>query len=222
VSSTLKASKTLSSDFITSINTAKPMRLRLQSWYSSLPEAFRIASHSSAQEEALRSSPQHGVAILQFCYLTAQVLLHRALLRTVTPSPPLAIITSGDEDEAEHDYLSFIDHMSWQELFTNSQDFEQLPLATSVDFGAALEGTLDIAEKCGAIITRFIKGLVYEDFDAFWYGCKLHAPSSWRTPSCSTECNIHVNRDPSLHCGRVELHCSTASASTKCGTGYQG
>jgi hypothetical protein len=221
VSSTLKASKTLASDFVASINTAKPMRLKLQSWYSNLPEAFRIASHVSSQKETQRSPPQHGIAILQFCYLTAQVLLHRALLRTIARSPPLAIITSSDEDEAEQDYFPLIDQMSWQDLFTASQDFGQLPSASTVDSGAALEATLDVAEKCGAVITQFVRGLAHEDFDAFWYGCKSPAPSISKTPR-SSEADFRINRDPSLHCGRVELHCSTASPSTKCRTGYQG
>ena len=111
--------------------------------------------------------------MLQFCYLMAQILLYRALLRTITPSPPVAIITGGDEDDGEPDHLSSIDQMSWQDLFFNIGDLEQLLPASSAESGAASEALLNFAEKCGAIMTHFVRGLAHEDYDALWYGCKL-------------------------------------------------
>lgn len=151
--------------------------MKLQSWYSSLPENFHIKTNTQAHQESWRSPARHGVAVLQFCYLIAQVLLYRAILRTISRSPPLAIITGDEEEEdGDQDYLSLIDQTSWEDLFTNNYDHDQLPPTNAADSGAALEATLNIAEKCGAIVTHFVKGLGHEDFDALWYGCKSSCP----------------------------------------------
>lgn len=149
--------------------------MKLQSWYSNLPEIFHIKNAADAQAGNPRLSRRNGVAVLQFCYLMAQILLYRALLRTITPSPPVAIIAGDDEDEdtGAHDHLSSIDLTSWQDFFLDSHDLGQLPLASSAESGEALDAVLNTAEKCGAIMTHFVKGLAYEDFDALWYGCRL-------------------------------------------------
>lgn len=161
---------------------AQPLRMKLQSWYSNLPEIFHIKNTTDAQGENSRLPRRDGVAVLQFCYLMAQILLYRALLRTITPSPPVAIIAGDDEDNGEHDYLSWIDQTSWQDFFLNSHDFGQLPPASSAESGVALEAVLNTAEKCGAIMTHFIKGLAHEDFDALWYGCKLSCFQTFAIP----------------------------------------
>lgn len=171
-SSTLRASQNLSCDFRTSIDTANPLRVKLQSWYSTLPENFHIKTNTQAHQGSWRPPSRHGVAVLQFCYLLAQVMLYRAILRTITRGPPLAIITGGEEEDGDQDYLSLIDQTSWEDLFANNYDHEQLPPTNTADSAAALEATLNVAEKCGAIVTHFVKGLGHEDFDALWYGCK--------------------------------------------------
>lgn len=157
--------------------------MKLQSWYSNLPEAFHIKDKTAAQGGDQRNPRPSGVAVLQFGYLIAQVLLYRALLRTITRSPPLAVIAGGDEDDGENDYLSLINQTSWQDLFVNSHDLEQLPLTSPIEPGAALEAVLNVSEKCGAIVTHFVKGLAHEDFDALWYGCKLWALPKYFAPS---------------------------------------
>lgn len=153
--------------------------MKLQSWYSSLPDHFRININNTAHQSSWKSPSRDGIAVLQFCYLIAEVLLYRAILRSITRSPPLAIITGGEEEEGDEDYLSLIDRTSWEDLFTSNFDLDQLPPATAIDSSAALEATLNVAEKCGGIVTHFVKDLGHEDFDALWYGCKLDLPSSF-------------------------------------------
>lgn len=166
--------------------------MRLQTWYSSLPESFRIKNATDAQGGNPRSSRRNGVAVLQFCYLMAQILLYRALLRTITPSPPVAIIAGDDdeEDTGEHDYLSSIDLTSWQDFLLNSHDLGQLPPTSSAESGEAIDAILNTAEKCGAIMTHFVRGIAHEDFDALWYGCKLSQVPNTCNPLHGSEVTI--------------------------------
>ena len=90
----------------------------------------------------------------------------------MTRSPPLAIITGGEDEEGDQDHLSLIDRTSWEDLFTSNYDLDQIPSANATDSGAAVEATLNVAEKCGGIVTHFVKSLGHEDYDALWYGCR--------------------------------------------------
>lgn len=171
MNSTLRASQKLCDEFDASITVARPLRERLQLWYSDLPPDLRIKPHAPPRDRRWSSLSTHGVAVLHFCYLTAELMLYRAILRTLTPSPPPALIT--DEEG-----FSMAGQINWEDVFLRDLNLNQLPSPDSLGSGEGVEAALAAAEKCAGIIANFTFDLTSNDFETMWYGCEWHLASS--------------------------------------------
>lgn len=59
---------------------AKPVQLKLKSWYSGLPAVIRLESISSGDQSSSRPS---GVGALHLAYFAAEITLHRRIIHTM-------------------------------------------------------------------------------------------------------------------------------------------
>ncbi|KAH7303875.1 fungal-specific transcription factor domain-containing protein [Stachybotrys elegans] len=167
---TLKAAQKLSEDFRASIDSARPIRQALQTWYSGLPEELRLKTQP---EGHIAHSRRQGVAALHFCYLTLELFLYRAILRPLARSPPPPPVSHEEPClNTSAEYLMpgqstspwFLDDLTLDNL-----RFDQLPPLDFAEFGEAAEVTLSAAERCAGIIVNFVGTLRAQDFDVLWY-----------------------------------------------------
>jgi hypothetical protein len=173
----------LSNNLRGSIDAARPIRQGLQAWYSALPEDLRFKSRSEGQ--LLPSRRRQGVAVLQFSYLTLELLLYRATLQPLARSPPPPPISPEEEEEASTSPLvhgaplSGPSPTSWPfDHFTpDILELDQLLATDFPMFAEASEATLNAAEKCAGIIVTFVATLTAQDFDTLWYSCSFLPPS---------------------------------------------
>lgn len=80
----IRATKRLQNDIDATLETAKPLRIRLADWYQSLPEGLLPNQRSASPESPRRRSSQHeldGNGSLHLAYITAKIELFRAMLR---------------------------------------------------------------------------------------------------------------------------------------------
>ncbi|KAJ5115503.1 hypothetical protein NUU61_001262 [Penicillium alfredii] len=158
---TLRASQFLNANFNTSSDLGRALLEKLNEWYSSLPETFRLPNWSKSV---------HGLApyptSIHFAYLLLVVYVYRAMLRPMarSSSPPLIFdledmsATSLPVDEAILD-------------FAEVPELESLPeIEISDEYGTG-EATLHAAEKCATIVVNFTRRLTSSDFTGFWYSC---------------------------------------------------
>ncbi|KAJ5296198.1 hypothetical protein PENANT_c021G03926 [Penicillium antarcticum] len=157
---TLRASQILNANFSTSAELGRGLLERLNDWYSSLPETFRLPNWSKSVN-GLAPYPTS----IHFAYLLLVVYVYRAMLRPMarSSSPPLIFDL---EDMSATSPLpvneSMLDFMGLPEI-------ESLPeIEISDEFGTG-EATLHAAEKCASILVNFTRRLTSSDFTGFWY-----------------------------------------------------
>ncbi|KAJ5989743.1 hypothetical protein N7522_009950 [Penicillium canescens] len=157
---TLRASQILNANFSTSAELGRGLLEKLNAWYSSLPETFRLPNWSKSVN-GLAPYPTS----IHFAYLLLVVYVYRAMLRPMarSSSPPLIFDL---EDMSATSPLpvneSMLDFMDLPEI-------ESLPeIAISDEFGTG-EATLHAAEKCASILVNFTRRLTSSDFTGFWY-----------------------------------------------------
>lgn len=166
--STLRASQLLNADFTASSELGRDLLERLNGWYSSLPETFRLPNWSKSVN-GLAPYPTS----IHFAYLLLVVYVYRAMLRPMARSsePPLIFdledMTTTSPLPVDESILDFSD----------LPEIESLPeISISDEFGTG-EATLHAAEKCASILVNFTRRLTSSDFTAFWYSCKLFSES---------------------------------------------
>lgn len=153
----------MSEDFRASINAARPIREKLQTWYSSLPESLRIRTQPAKDQPD--PGRKAGTGVLHFAYLTLELFVYRAILRPLARSPPPPPIIADDKTADSTMWL--LEDLG---LGFDGYGLDQLPSAVDVsEFGEAAEATLNAAEKCAGIIVNFVGALKHFDFDMFWY-----------------------------------------------------
>ncbi|KAJ5601224.1 hypothetical protein N7510_010758 [Penicillium lagena] len=156
---TLKASQCLNANFSASAELGQMLLEKMNVWYSSLPDTFRLPNWSKSV---------HGLApyptSIHFAYLLLVVFVYRAMLRPMarSSSPPLIFdledMSTTSPLVAEESILDF----------TSAPEIESLPEVTlSNDYGTG-ETTLHGAEKCAAVLVNFTRRLTSSDFSAFW------------------------------------------------------
>ena len=164
IRSTLRASQILNANFSTSAELGRGLLEKLNAWYSSLPETFRLPNWSKSVN-GLAPYPTS----IHFAYLLLVVYVYRAMLRPMarSSSPPLIFdledMSATSPLPANESMLDFMD----------LPEIESLPeIAISDEFGTG-EATLHAAEKCASILVNFTRRLTSSDFTGFWYSCKL-------------------------------------------------
>ncbi|KAL3459565.1 hypothetical protein BJX64DRAFT_291069 [Aspergillus heterothallicus] len=142
ISSTLKATSRLANDLNSSLNVARPLRTRLNEWYSALPEKYKLQQDPTSTSPGI-SGPSFA-AYLRLSYLTLELFIYRALLRPIGHT-----VTSKQASS-----LAPINpHLAGQE--------DSLDTAT--------EATYVAAEGCASLIVSYVSGLKSKDFNSFWF-----------------------------------------------------
>ncbi|KAF7169974.1 hypothetical protein CNMCM5623_002498 [Aspergillus felis] len=161
---TLRASQFLSEKFNASHDTGRPLLEKLNGWYSSLPESFRLPNWSKSVS-GLAPYPTS----IHFAYLILVIFIYRAMLRPMarSSSPPLIFdldelpTTSADSALVAEDY-SILD-------FADLPEIESFPAVELSDDHSTGEATLNAAERCASIVISFTRRLTASDFTGFWY-----------------------------------------------------
>lgn len=170
----MKASQKLSEDFRASIDAARPIRQRLQGWYSGLPNDLRLKPRLEIR--VLRGH-QRGIAALHLSYLSLELFLYRAILRPLARSPPPPPIMPEETFSSPANIPLFQGPSTspWflDDLAMDGFELDQLPTVDFAEFGEAAEATLNAAEKCAGIIVNFVASLMAQDFDIMWYPCEF-------------------------------------------------
>lgn len=151
-------------DLDSSANLGKELLEKLNSWYSSLPETFRLPNWSKSV---------HGLApwptSIHFAYLLLVVYVYRAMLRPMakSSSPPMIF----DLEEMSATSPMPVDESSFG--FTDLSEINTMHISIPEVSGPS-ETTLYAAEKCATILVNFSRRLTPSDFNAFWYSCMSH------------------------------------------------
>ncbi|KAJ0426791.1 hypothetical protein BJY00DRAFT_306787 [Aspergillus carlsbadensis] len=149
---TLKATSRLAKDLHSSLSVAKPLRTRLNEWYSALPDEYRLTQDAA-------SSTQHNnsglklASYLRLSYLTLELFIYRALLRPIGPT------VTPDRGS---------DLRSRAHRPTAQQDRQQ-----DGNLDTAIEATYIAAEGCASLVVSYVSGLKSRDFNSFWFSCRL-------------------------------------------------
>lgn len=162
---TLRAAQYLSENFTASQDTGRALLERLNTWYASLPETFRLPNWSKSVS-GLAPYPTS----IHFAYLILVVYVYRAMLRPMarSSSPPLIF----DVDEMPTTSTLPVEDSSILD-FADIPELESFP-AVDVDpseVSGTGETTLNAAERCASIVINFTKRLTASDFTGFWYSC---------------------------------------------------
>lgn len=157
----------LNADFDTSIALGRDLLEKLNSWYSSLPETFRLPNWSKSV---------HGQApyptSIHFAYLLLVVYVYRAMLRPMARSSDPPMIFDLEEMAATSPLP--VDDPSLD--FADLSGLDTIPDISIPDVSGTSEITLHAAEKCATILVNFTRRLTPSDFTGFWYSCKLLSP----------------------------------------------
>ncbi|KAI9925600.1 hypothetical protein AWENTII_012739 [Aspergillus wentii] len=159
---TLRASQYLSENFSASNDTGRPLLEKLNAWYSSLPESFRLPNWS----KSVSGLAPYPTAI-HFAYLLLVVFIYRALLRPMARSSSPPLIFDVDEMPASASTLAVDDYSILD--FADVPDIESFPVVDLSDAHGTGETTLNAAERCASIIISFTRRLTASDFTGFWY-----------------------------------------------------
>ncbi|KAL2812918.1 hypothetical protein BDW59DRAFT_35404 [Aspergillus cavernicola] len=161
---TLRATSLLSKDLHSSLNVARPLRIRLDEWYSALPQQYKIQQDSTSSMSFDNPRPRFA-AYLRLSYLTLELLIYRALLRPLGSTVPES---TGVLQPTNHE--------------STVQQCEDLVDDNGVD--TAVEATCVAAEGCAALIVSYVAALKSRDFNSFWF--------SWSRVCFSTMSNYTV------------------------------
>lgn len=93
---TVSAMKKTTGDFQLALETAKPFRARLKQWQDDLPPSLRLSGLESVHSRGHGPDELYSTGSLRLAYITAQVMLFRALLRPLAT----ALIMSQNSFEA--------------------------------------------------------------------------------------------------------------------------
>lgn len=185
IRSTLRASQFLNANFIASAELGRGLLEKLNGWYSSLPETFRLPNWSKSVN-GLAPYPTS----IHFAYLLLVVYVYRAMLRPMARSsePPLIFdledLSATSPLPVDESMLDFMD----------LPEIESLPeISISDEFGTG-DATLQAAEKCASILVNFARRLTSSDFTAFWYSCKLLTLASTISPDWVLTSNVIGSR----------------------------
>ncbi|KAJ5688521.1 hypothetical protein N7462_002913 [Penicillium macrosclerotiorum] len=157
---TLRASQVLSVDCNSSAEFGRMLLEKLNEWYSSLPESFRLPNWSKSVQ-GLAPYPTS----IHFAYLLLVVYVYRAMLRPLarSSSPPMIFdleeMPTGSPLPMDDPVLDFSDVCA----------IENLSEISTSDPSGTSEVTLHAAEKCASIMVNFTRRLTPSDFTGFWY-----------------------------------------------------
>ncbi|KAJ5086198.1 hypothetical protein N7532_010969 [Penicillium argentinense] len=157
---TLRASQVLNANFDSSAELGRGLLEKLNTWYSTLPETFRLPNWSKSV---------HGQApyptSIHFAYLLLVVFVYRAMLRPMarSSSPPMIF----DLEEMSANSPLPVDDPAMD--FADLSGIESLPEMPMSDVSGTSELTLHAAEKCATIVVNFTRRLTPSDFTGFWY-----------------------------------------------------
>ncbi|KAL2836943.1 fungal-specific transcription factor domain-containing protein [Aspergillus pseudoustus] len=140
---TLKATSRLAKDLHSSLSVAKPLRTRLDEWYSALPEEYKL--HQITTPSGSLGNGRRFVAYLRLSYLTLELFIYRALLR------PIGHTVSPQQ-------TSSLPRPTTQSLEEREDNMDP-----------AIEATYIAAEGCASLIISYVSGLKSRDFNAFWF-----------------------------------------------------
>ncbi|PLB45786.1 fungal-specific transcription factor domain protein [Aspergillus steynii IBT 23096] len=192
---TLRKSQYLSERFHASHDIGRPLLERLNAWYSSLPESFRLPNWSKSVS-GLAPYPTS----IHFAYMILVLFVYRALLRPMarSSSPPLIfdleeMPTNPDPDPAANPELDASADVNADAAVDTEGDnpplldcfdmpeIESFPAVDLTDHGTG-ETILNAAERCASIMVSFTRRLTSSDFVGFWY--------SWSRISFATVSNF--------------------------------
>ncbi|KAJ5574416.1 hypothetical protein VI817_005035 [Penicillium citrinum] len=157
---TLRASQILNANFDASADLGRALLEKLNIWYSTLPDTFRLPNWSKSV---------HGQApyptSIHFAYLLLVVYVYRAMLRPMarSSSPPMIF----DLEEMSATSPLPVDDPILD--FADVSGIESLPEISMSDVSGTGEVTLHAAEKCATIMVNFTRRLTPSDFTGFWY-----------------------------------------------------
>ncbi|KAJ5278583.1 hypothetical protein N7478_003955 [Penicillium angulare] len=140
---TLRASQILNVDLDSSADLGKELLEKLNSWYSSLPETFRLPNWSKSVD-GLAPWPTS----IHFAYLLLVLYVYRAMLRPMAQSscPPMIF----DLEEMSATPPIPVDESSLD--FTDLSEINYIPDITIPEVSGPSETTLYAAEKCATIL----------------------------------------------------------------------
>ena len=167
--STLRAAQYLSEYFTASHDTGRPLLEKLNIWYASLPETFRLPNWSKSVS-GLAPYPTS----IHFAYLILVVYVYRAMLRPMARSSSPPLIFDVDEMPSTTSTLP-VEESSILD-FADVPELESFP-AVDVDLSEVHgtgETTLNAAERCASIVISFTRRLTSSDFTGFWYSCTFY------------------------------------------------
>lgn len=160
---TLRKSQYLSERFRVSHDTGRPILEKLNDWYSSLPESFRLPNWSKSVS-GLAPYPTS----IHFAYLILVLFVYRALLRPMARSSSPPLIFDLDELPTNPSALDTAVDDSPVLDFLNMPEIESFPAVELSDHSTG-ETTLNSAERCASIVISFTRRLTSSDFTGFWY-----------------------------------------------------
>lgn len=161
---------------------------RLNAWYSSLPESFRLPNWSKSVS-GLAPYPTS----IHFAYMVLVLFVYRALLRPMarSSSPPLIfdleeMPTNPDPNAGANPELDASADVNGGPAINEGEDpplldcfdmpeIESFPAVDLTDHGTG-ETILNAAERCASIMVSFTRRLTSSDFVGFWYSCKFLLP----------------------------------------------
>ena len=117
----IKAAKALQNDLDATLETAKPLRLRLSEWFQSLPEGLLPHPSPGSPESGRRKASPHvldGNGSLHLAYITAKIELFRAMLRpqvTDSNEPAVNALRAGAVGVAK-EVFEFLEALNAREL----------------------------------------------------------------------------------------------------------
>ncbi|KAJ5751212.1 hypothetical protein N7533_008240 [Penicillium manginii] len=157
---TLRASQILNANFDASADLGRDLLEKLNTWYSTLPETFRLPNWSKSV---------HGQApyptSIHFAYLLLAVYVYRAMLRPMARSSDPPMIFDLEEMAATSPLP--VDDPTLD--FADASGIESFPELSMSDVSGTSEITLHAAEKCATILVNFTRRLTPSDFTGFWY-----------------------------------------------------
>ncbi|KAL4895528.1 fungal-specific transcription factor domain-containing protein [Aspergillus ambiguus] len=159
---TLRKSQYLSERFDASHDIGRPLLEKLNDWYSTLPETFRLPNWSKSVS-GLAPYPTS----IHFAYLILVLFVYRALLRPMARSSSPPLIFDLDELPANPSALDPTADSPMLDCI-NLPEIESFPAVDLTDHSTG-EATLNAAERCASIVISFTRRLTSSDFTGFWY-----------------------------------------------------
>lgn len=138
---TLKASKKPQTT-LEALEQAKPLQIRLKSWYSDLPARLSI--------DETKARKLSSTGYLHLAYFSLEVTLHRAIIRSLCASTPVHLrqIVRTAAKARLTSAIEFLQRLKPQHLQSFWYFSSKLNLAIIGTFGSVLWATSDTVEEC--------------------------------------------------------------------------